>query len=132
MKKKQKKTKSSYSPKEHDSSYKQLFSHPQMVKDLLRGFIQEDLVTELDFRTLTKVSGSYISDDLRDREDDIIWKVRWHKQKDEWLYIYLLIEFQSTVDRFMAVNAIKLRNKSIINNSLYTILAELIGRSEIR
>jgi hypothetical protein len=90
MKKKPKKTKSSHSPKEHDSSYKQLFSHPQMV-------------TELDFRTLTKVSGSYISDDLRNREDDIIWKVRWHKQKDEWLYIYLLIEFQSTVDRFMAV-----------------------------
>jgi len=43
-----------------------------------------------------------ISDDLRDREDDIIWKVRWH-HSDEWLYIYLLIEFQSSVDRIMAV-----------------------------
>jgi predicted transposase/invertase (TIGR01784 family) len=87
---------------EHDNSYKQLFSHPRMVEDLLRGFISQKWVKELDFNTLEKASGSYVSDDLRDREDDIIWKVRWH-HLDEWLYIYLLIEFQSSVDRFMAV-----------------------------
>jgi predicted transposase/invertase (TIGR01784 family) len=87
---------------EHDSSYKQLFSHPRMVKDLLEGFISQKWVNELDFKTLKKVSGSYVSDDLQNREDDIIWKVRWH-HLDEWLYIYLLIEFQSTVDYFMAV-----------------------------
>jgi predicted transposase/invertase (TIGR01784 family) len=74
-----------------------------MVKDLLRGFIPEKWVADLDFRTLTKVSGNYVSDDLRSREDDIIWKIRWHDKEDEWLYIYLLIEFQSSVDRFMAV-----------------------------
>jgi len=73
-----------------------------MVKDLLQGFISQKWVNELDFKTLKKVSGSYVSDDLQNREDDIIWKVRWH-HLDEWLYIYLLIEFQSTVDYFMAV-----------------------------
>jgi len=26
----------------HDQSYKRLFSHPSMVEDLLRGFVQED------------------------------------------------------------------------------------------
>ncbi len=35
---------------DHDQSYKLLFSHPEMVADLLRGFV---------------------------REDDVIWKVRW-------------------------------------------------------
>ncbi|HIE03079.1 MAG TPA: transposase [Thiotrichaceae bacterium] len=90
-------------PKEHDNSYKQLFSHPRMVKDLLQGFIPQKWVTQLDFRTLSKVSGHYVSEDLRDREDDIVWKVRRYSQKDEWLYIYLLIEFQSSVDPFMAV-----------------------------
>lgn len=87
---------------EHDNSYKQIFSHPRMVEDLLRGFIAKKWVDELDFNTLEKVSGHFVSDDLHDREDDIIWKVRWF-QTDEWLYIYLLIEFQSRVDRFMAV-----------------------------
>ena len=27
---------------QHDSGYKLLFSHPAMVRDLLRGFVQED------------------------------------------------------------------------------------------
>jgi predicted transposase/invertase (TIGR01784 family) len=85
---------------EHDHSYKLLFSHATMVKDLLRGFVHEAWVEELDLASLEKVSGSFISDDLRSREADLIWRVRW---SDQWLYIYLLIEFQSTVDPFMAV-----------------------------
>ncbi len=85
---------------DHDQSYKLLFSHPEMVADLLRGFVREDWVQHLDFDSLEKVSGTYVADDLREREDDVIWKVRWGQ---DWLYVYLLIEFQSTVDRYMAV-----------------------------
>lgn len=84
----------------HDNSYKLFFSHPEMVADLLKGFVHEPWVAQCDFTTLEKVSGSYISDDLRDREDDLIWRIRWG---EEWLYVYLLLEFQSTVDYFMAV-----------------------------
>ncbi len=32
-------------------------------EDLLRGFVKEEWVTQLDFSTLEKVSGSYVSDD---------------------------------------------------------------------
>ena len=85
---------------EHDQSYKSFFSNPSMIRDLLTGFIHEDWVTELDLTTLETVKSSFVTDDLRDREDDIIWRVRW---SDEWVYIYLLIEFQSSVDKFMAV-----------------------------
>jgi len=53
---------------QHDNSYKQFFSYPQMVADLLRDFVPNLEVDKLDFNTLEKVSGSYISDDLRDRE----------------------------------------------------------------
>lgn len=84
----------------HDNSYKLLFSHPEMVRDLLLGFVKEDWVAQCDFSTLEKVSGSYVSDDIRDREDDAIWRIRWGK---DWLYVYLLLEFQSTDDHFMAV-----------------------------
>jgi predicted transposase/invertase (TIGR01784 family) len=84
----------------HDNSYKLLFSHPEMMVDLLKGFVNEAWVNQCDFTSLEKVSGSYVSDDLRDREDDLIWRVRWG---DEWIYVYLLLEFQSTVDHFMAV-----------------------------
>src|SRR5690625_2865899 len=80
----------------HDHSYKLLFSHPEMVADLIRGFVREDWVEQVDFDTLEKVSGSFVTDNLLGREDDLIWRVRWRGQ---WLYVYLLLEFQSTVDR---------------------------------
>ena len=85
---------------DHDGSYKNLFSHPEMIEDLLKGFVEESWVEEADFTTLEKVSGSYVSDDLRDREDDIIWRVRL---RERWLYVYVLLEFQSSIDPFMAV-----------------------------
>ncbi|WP_243448503.1 Rpn family recombination-promoting nuclease/putative transposase, partial [Candidatus Thiosymbion oneisti] len=71
-----------------------------MVGDLLRGFVPDTWVKELDLTTLEKCSGSYVSDDLRDRADDLIWRVHWGQ---DWLYVYLLLEFQSTIDRWMAV-----------------------------
>lgn len=85
---------------DHDHSYKLLFSHREMVEDLLRGFVHEDWVSQLDYSTLEKVNDGYVADDLREREDDIVWRVRWGQ---DWLYVYLLLEFQSTINRFMAV-----------------------------
>ncbi|MBF0426343.1 MAG: Rpn family recombination-promoting nuclease/putative transposase [Magnetococcales bacterium] len=85
---------------DYDSSYRLLFSHADMVRDLLQGFVHEAWVAQLDFTTLEKVSGSYVTDDLRDRTDDVIWRARWG---EGWLYVYLLLEFQSTVDPFMAL-----------------------------
>jgi hypothetical protein len=84
----------------HDPAYKQLFAHPEMVSDLLRGYVHEAWVGQIDFDTLERIPDSFITDDLREREDDVIWRVRWGER---WLYLYLLIEFQSTVDRHMAV-----------------------------
>ena len=46
------------------------------------------------------MSGSQVSFDIREREDDLIWRVHW---EGEWLYVYILLEFQSTVDKWMAV-----------------------------
>ncbi len=85
---------------EYDSGYKLLFSHLQMVRDLLEGFVHEDWLRELNFSTLEKVSGSYVTDDLRQRRDDMIWRVRL---RGPWLYVYLILEFQSGIDRFMIV-----------------------------
>jgi predicted transposase/invertase (TIGR01784 family) len=86
---------------EHDSGYKLLFSHPEMVEDLLRGFVHEDWVRDLDFSTLKKVPGSYVAPNLMPRESDVVWKLRW--RGDRVLYVYLLMEFQSTVDASMAL-----------------------------
>lgn len=88
----------------HDHGYKLLFSHASMVADLLRGFVHEDWVRQLDFSSLEKVSNSYVADDFRHRESDVVWRLRWGEGR--WLYVYLLLEFQSTVDPFMAVRVL--------------------------
>ncbi len=85
---------------QHDGSYKNIFSYPQMVQQLLEGFVNQDWVADLDFSSLEKTSGHYVSDDLRERSDDMVWKARW---RDTEVYIYLLLEFQSTPDYFMTV-----------------------------
>jgi len=41
-----------------------------------------------------------VSDDLRERDDDVIWRVRLGS---EWLDVHLLIQFQSRQDPFMAL-----------------------------
>ena len=85
---------------EFDSGYKLLFSHPELVADLLRGFVPEPWVAEVDFATLTPVKGSYVSEALRQRHDDVVWKVRLREQ---WLYVYVVIEFQAEPDSCMAL-----------------------------
>lgn len=70
---------------DHDHGYKRLFSHPEMVKDLLCGFVAEPWVTELDFSTLEKYPTVFIGDQLRERRNDVIWRLRWGP---EYLYIY--------------------------------------------
>lgn len=84
----------------YDESYKTIFSHRDVVKELLQGFVQENWVKEIDFESLEKYNGSYVGDDLVKRADDIIWRV---KVKTQWIYLYVLIEFQSRNDPWMAV-----------------------------
>jgi predicted transposase YdaD len=88
---------------EHDSGYKLLFSHPRMVEELLRGFVHEPWVADLDFGTLERTGASFTSDDLRERHSDMVWRLLWQGGERGWFYVYLLLEFQSTPDPFMAV-----------------------------
>ena len=84
-----------------DPAYKWLFSRPGMVRDLLRGFAARGWSGSLDFDTLTPLPPSYVSEDLRQRHGDLVWRVRF--REDRWLYLVLLLEFQAAVDPSMAV-----------------------------
>ena len=50
------------------------------------------------------MNGSFVSDDLKDRRNDVVWRLRWRGGVgDDWFYLYLLLEFQSAPEPFMAV-----------------------------
>ena len=84
-----------------DPAYKRLFSRPRMVQDLLRGFAARGWSGDLELASLTPLPASFVSYDLRQRHGDLVWRVRF--KDDWWLYVVLLLEFESVVDRSMAV-----------------------------
>ncbi len=90
----------------HDAAYKGLFSHRPMVEDLLRGFVARGWSDELDFETLEKLPADYVSDDFRQRHGDSVWRLCLQGQGEAWLYLLVMLEFQSTVDPFMAVRVL--------------------------
>ena len=83
-----------------DPNYKRIFSFPRMVEDLLRGFLPGRWLDELDFSTLQKLPTEYVSDELLKRHGDCVWRLR---RRGEWLYLLVLLEFQSTDEPRMAL-----------------------------
>jgi predicted transposase YdaD len=73
-----------------------------MVRDLLREIVGEAWVDLIDFASAEKVDASFVSKKRKKRESDVIWKFR-RRDTGEPVYVYLLLEFQSRPDRFMAV-----------------------------
>ena len=85
---------------QHDTGYKLLFSHPEMVRDLLTGYMPGAWLEQADFTTLERVNASYVSESERQRHDDMVWRLKVGQQ---WVWVYLLLEFQSEPDFWMAL-----------------------------
>ena len=87
-------------PIEHfyDRSTRWLLEDSENVRGLLE-IVAEHLVERLDFRRVLHVNRSFIPDNLREQESDLVYRVpfRGESATDE-LLIYILIEHQSTVD----------------------------------
>ena len=90
---------------QHDSSYKLLFSYPYLVECLIRGFVPGDWIDRLDFESLETVSEAHPRDNLGVRYDDVIWRLRWRGSVAR-VYVYLMLELQSTDEPFMAVRVL--------------------------
>ena len=87
----------------HDSGYKKLFSNRTIFRQLLETFVNQEWVHSLDFDKCEPLDKSFISEHYKETESDLIYKVQFHNRE---VYIYILIEFQSTVDPFMALRVL--------------------------
>ena len=88
----------------HDENYKKLFAFPRMVEDLLRVLVTSEWIDEADFSSLRKLSAEYVSDELRRRDGDAVWRVRIGHG---WLHVLVLLEFQSRDDPDMALRILE-------------------------
>ena len=57
---------------EHQNSLKHVFTHKEAMRALLTGFSPPDVVREMDLYSLELVNISFVTGDLRKREDDIV------------------------------------------------------------
>lgn len=84
----------------HDRGYKRLFSNRQFFQQLLETFVNEAWVKDIDFEHCEKIDKTFITEHYKETESDILYKV---SLKGQETYIYVLIEFQSSVVWFMAL-----------------------------
>ena len=90
--------------KHHDAGYKELFSHPEFVEALLDGFVPRPISQLLDHSTLASQPGHYITPLLDEKIEDAVWSVQFRADasgQTQTLYLYILLEFQSSVDKSM-------------------------------
>ena len=68
--------------------------------ELVQNFVKEEFVKRIDFDNVELVDKSFVNDEMMKRESDVIYKL---KIDGKDTYVYILIEFQSTVDKSIPV-----------------------------
>ncbi|MYE16851.1 MAG: Rpn family recombination-promoting nuclease/putative transposase, partial [Gemmatimonadetes bacterium] len=106
--------------RKHDETYKLIFSQRAAIEELVRNFVGEGVADELDFDTLEALPTDRISGGLALRRVDLLWKIRF---REGWLYLLILLEFQSESDHFMALR---------ILTYICLTYEELVRRRELR
>ena len=87
-----------------DRSLRRLLQDSEYVRGLVR-IVAPDIEPFLDFSRITYEKRSFISKALQERESDVLLSVPFQEDTDatdtDALFIYILIEHQSTVDKTM-------------------------------
>ena len=84
-----------------DSLYHRLFAHPLMVEHLIRDGVEDVMAAGVDFALMERVPAKFHAPTGLRREGDVIWRLPTGSGQD--LYLYIMIEFQSKSDWWMAV-----------------------------
>lgn len=84
----------------HDPIYRRLFAFPRMVAHLLEAVGHPDWIGDVDLATLERLPAEHVGDSAQQRRGDAVWRARF---RNGWLYLLVLLEFQSGNDPRMAL-----------------------------
>ena len=103
-------------PMRPDPTYKTIFANEFMVEELMRWLLAEvhgarELVDALDFSGLERMQEQSVTtggDALHGYANDIVWRAPFRGRSGDdagegWLYLVVMLEFQSEVDYLMAL-----------------------------
>ena len=74
------------------------------MRELLEVFAPPGIAELLDYKTLRKESGKYITPAMKRREQDVVWSIKLNGLR---IYLYFLFEFQSSIDKGMPVRMLQ-------------------------
>lgn len=91
------------------ASYKKLLSHKEVMTHLAQGYLPDALSEKFDLDSLELAPTEHTTGDLRRRADDLVWRLRRRNAGSDgegWAYVFVVLEFQSSPDRHMAVRVL--------------------------
>ncbi|QSQ25868.1 Rpn family recombination-promoting nuclease/putative transposase [Pyxidicoccus parkwayensis] len=89
----------------HDTFVRHTFDHPENAAAELRAVLPEHVVSQVDWPSLRVESGNVVDSDLRETESDLLFSARLRGGHP--LLLYVLLEHQSSVDRWMALRMLR-------------------------
>src|SRR6185295_15499613 len=84
----------------HDTGYRLLFSQPEMVRDLIRGYLAEEWIRWLDLDTLERLEECNREPALEPLNEIIVWRLRWQGGSS---WVHLILKAQMEKDPAMAL-----------------------------
>ncbi|MBN1648187.1 MAG: Rpn family recombination-promoting nuclease/putative transposase [Spirochaetales bacterium] len=79
-----------------DRAYKYIFRNPDIFRQLLHYFVDEDFARNIKVDQLEPVDKEFISEEFIRRESDIVYKIRYPGKE---VFVFVLLEFQSSRQR---------------------------------
>jgi predicted transposase/invertase (TIGR01784 family) len=89
----------------HDLFARYTFGHPERAAAELRAALPSHVVSEVDWSSLRREHGSVVDPELRETESDLLFSA--YLRTGHPLLLYVLLEHQSSVDRWMALRMLR-------------------------
>ena len=90
----------------HDRLFRAVFSDAGEAASLLQAALPDAVRDGFDWRTLTLVEGTFIDEDLRESQSDLLYEVE-HVETGQPVSMYLLFEHQSSPDPWMRLRLLR-------------------------
>lgn len=105
----------------HDAAYKSIFTHQRAVQDLLQFLAEQlpeqarELLDQLDLSQMTETKTEFVDEFFQRHLGDKVWEVPFRSPIGDCrkLRVVVLLEFQSRIDRLMAL---RVQGFSVLNH----------------
>jgi predicted transposase/invertase (TIGR01784 family) len=90
----------------HDTFFRKTMGDINVTRNLLQHELPEQIASLLDFSSIERVDGTYVSKSLQNTYSDMVFRVKF-RDSEKHAYIYTLFEHKSYVDDWCSLQLLK-------------------------